>query len=248
MVRTHTQKRRSLSGAIVGFAAVAIAVIVLSFFMLRPAQGSGKVSGDTIGIGDYQSTQELGAEVDSADKLNVSLPDDDELINDRNVTQAATLTEQASRSITVKDPDPVVELAAVDKNNPSTYAKALQVGTLNALPTAPRMIPDVSEDGWMVGLASAYDLETNQGWDATASGVLLSRESITVAVPASQSYLLGAAVEIVYGDKVVVATVTDTGGFAKYGRDLDLAAGVWKALGADTYGDWGVRTVHYRFL
>ena len=225
--------------------AVLLAIILLAFFMLRPAQGSKGVSGDTIGIGENQSTQ-------SADEiLNAVEPspsDDEAFINDMNVAKATTLTNKAQRTITVEDPDPVVVLEAVDTSNPFTMAKAFEVGTTDPLPTAPRIIPDTSEDGWMSGLASAYDLETNQGWDATASGVLLHRESVTVAVPASQAHLLGSAVEIVYGDKVVVATVTDTGGFAKYGRSLDIAAGVWKALGADSYNDWGVRTVSYRFL
>ena len=42
--------------------------------------------------------------------------------------------------------------------------------------------------------------------------------------------------------------VTDTGGFASLGRDLDLAGGVWRALGASSTDEWGVRTVSYRFL
>jgi len=55
-------------------------------------------------------------------------------------------------------------------------------------------------------------------------------------------------VEICYQDKVVIATVTDTGGFGKYGRCLDLAPGVYHALGADSPSDWGTRSIHYRFL
>ena len=83
---------------------------------------------------------------------------------------------------------------------------------------------------------------------ATASGRKLDDGGITVAVPESQSWRLGQAVAVMCGDKVVVATVTDTGGFAPYGRDLDLAPGTWKALGARSVGDWGVRTVYYKFL
>ena len=108
---------------------------------------------------------------------------------------------------------------------------------------------DVESDGeWMNGLASAYDIEDNTGGTATASGIPLTHDSMTVAVPVSQSYLLGRTVEIRYGGKTVTATVTDTGGFASYGRVLDLAGGVWQAFGFSSGDDWGVRAVSYRFL
>lgn len=108
---------------------------------------------------------------------------------------------------------------------------------------------DVETDGeWMYGLASAYDVDNNTGGTATASGAILTGDSVTVAVPASQYYLLGRTVEIRYGGKTITATVTDTGGFASYGRVLDLAGGCWKAFGFSSCYDWGVRAVQYRFL
>lgn len=108
---------------------------------------------------------------------------------------------------------------------------------------------DVETDGeWMCGLASAYDVDNNTGGTATASGAILTSDSVTVAVPASQCYLLGRTVEIRYGGKTITATVTDTGGFASYGRVLDLAGGCWKAFGFSSCYDWGVRAVQYRFL
>lgn len=108
---------------------------------------------------------------------------------------------------------------------------------------------DVETDGeWMSGLASAYDVDNNTGGTATASGAILTSDSVTVAVPASQSYLLGRSVQIRYGGKTITATVTDTGGFASYGRVLDLAGGCWKAFGFSSCYDWGVRAVQYRFL
>lgn len=108
---------------------------------------------------------------------------------------------------------------------------------------------DVETDGeWMCGLASAYDVDNNTGGAATASGAILTGDSVTVAVPASQYYLLGRTVEIRYGGKTITATVTDTGGFASYGRVLDLAGGCWKAFGFSSCYDWGVRAVQYRFL
>lgn len=108
---------------------------------------------------------------------------------------------------------------------------------------------DVETDGeWMCGLASGYDVDNNTGGSATASGSILTSDSVTVAVPASQRYLLGRTVEIRYGGKTITATVTDTGGFASYGRVLDLAGGCWKAFGFSSCYDWGVRPVQYRFL
>lgn len=104
------------------------------------------------------------------------------------------------------------------------------------------------DEGWQQGSASAYTLACNDGYDATASGVLLTESSMTVAVPASRTDLLGRTVEIYYNGLTVTAMVTDTGGFAPLGRDLDLAGGVWRALGASSTEEWGVRTVSYRFL
>ncbi len=108
---------------------------------------------------------------------------------------------------------------------------------------------EVETDGeWMIGYASAYSLADNTGGDATASGEILTDDSMTVAVPLSQRYLLGRTVQIRYGGKTVTATVNDVGGFAKYGRVLDLAGGVWKSFGYDSPTAWGVRAVQYRFL
>lgn len=105
-----------------------------------------------------------------------------------------------------------------------------------------------TDSTWMSGYASAYSLADNTGWSATASGETLTDDSVTVAVPASQRYLLGRSVEISYGGVTITARVTDTGGFAKYGRVLDLAGGCWKAFGCSSPLEWGVRVVSYRFL
>lgn len=104
------------------------------------------------------------------------------------------------------------------------------------------------DEGWQQGTASAYTLACNDGYDATASGAKLTEDSMTVAVPSSRSYLLGRTVEIYYNGMTVTAKVTDTGGFAPLGRDLDLAGGVWRAFGVTSTDNWGVRTVSYRFL
>ena len=100
----------------------------------------------------------------------------------------------------------------------------------------------------MIGYASAYSVADNTGGDSTASGDILTDDSMTVAVPLSQSYLLGRTVQIRYGGRTITATVNDVGGFAQYGRVLDLAGGCWKAFGCSSPHEWGVRAVQYRFL
>lgn len=108
---------------------------------------------------------------------------------------------------------------------------------------------EVKSDGeWMIGMASAYSVDNNTGGNATASGDELTDDSMSVAVPLSQRYLLGRSVQIRYGGKTITAVVNDVGGFAAYGRVLDLAGGCWKAFGCSSASDWGVRAVQYRFL
>ena len=83
---------------------------------------------------------------------------------------------------------------------------------------------EVKSDGeWMIGMASAYSVGSNTGGNATASGDELTDDSMSVAVPLSQRYLLGRSVQIRYNGKTITAVVNDVGGFAAYGRVLDLA-------------------------
>lgn len=107
---------------------------------------------------------------------------------------------------------------------------------------------DPEGEGWMEGAASAYSPEDNDGGTATASGIPLDDENFTVAVPQSDADKLGAQVDVFYGGITVRATVTDTGSFGDYDRDLDLAPAVWEAFGADSIDDWGVREVSYRYV
>lgn len=145
-----------------------------------------------------------------------------------------------------------VRQAAVQQQAPTQQQAAEQQGPSggdSANKSDSSASQDVETDGeWMCGLASGYDVDNNTGGSATASGSILTSDSVTVAVPASQRYLLGRTVEIRYGGKTITATVTDTGGFASYGRVLDLAGGCWKAFGFSSCYDWGVRAVQYRFL
>ncbi len=109
-----------------------------------------------------------------------------------------------------------------------------------------------SASGWQSGVVSAYGSTSDGTLGArTATGAIVSESSMGVAVPMSmpnyRSYF-GRSVEISYGGRTVVAVVNDCGGLGGGSRALDLQPGVWKALGASSCFDWGVRTVSYRFL
>lgn len=106
--------------------------------------------------------------------------------------------------------------------------------------------------GWQTGVASAYGSKSDGTLGAsTATGAIVTESSMGVAIPMSwpnyRSYF-GRSVEISYGGRTVVAVVNDCGGLGGGSRSLDLQPGVWKALGASSCNDWGVRTVSYRFL
>lgn len=173
-----------------------------------------------IGVGENASTSQLSSEIDDKFESDSSASDVSGLAS------SSTRTSYSVQSIGPTD-----------------------VGTLTAGITMEDGGVVVTQDeGWQRGSASAYTLEDNTGWDATASGIKLTEDSMTVAVPASRTDLLGRTVEIYYNGITVTAKVTDTGGFAPLGRDLDLAGGVWRTFGATSTDNWGVRTVSYRFL
>ncbi len=245
--KVHSRHRFSFR-AVLGIV-VLIIVVVAMFVVAGQAQGNAEQDSSTLGVGTEQTTsaESLSAE-DRATASQSASADSLE------VTEVVDPTQTAQRSITVKDPDPVVVPVAIDQTNSKAVEKASEVCELDPLPTAPHVAPDVTDGTWSTGVASAYAIANNDdgkgnfGVTNTASGIDLTDSSVTVAVPASKANLLGSIVEVCYDGKVVIATVTDTGGFARYGRDLDFAPGVWKAFGASSCSDWGTRTVYYRFL
>ena len=106
--------------------------------------------------------------------------------------------------------------------------------------------------GWQTGVASAYGSKSDGTLGGTtATGAIVTETSMGVAVPMAwpnyRSYL-GRSVEISYGGMTVIAVVNDCGGMGGGSRSLDLQPGVWKAFGASSCYDWGLRTVSYRFL
>ena len=164
-----------------------------------------------------------------------------------NELNAQIEAQRAAEEAAARAAEEAARQQAEQENAASTEAP----GTGSDTPSDPNATDgtEVETDGeWMIGSASAYSVADNTGGNATASGEELTDDSMSVAVPVSQRYLLGRTVQIRWGGKTVTARVTDVGGFAQYGRVLDLAGGVWKAFGFDSAKAWGVRTVQYRFL
>lgn len=106
--------------------------------------------------------------------------------------------------------------------------------------------------GWVSCVASAYTIADNDppGSTATASGIPLDESVPTVAMPMSMnpSQFYGSTIEISYNGMSVIATVTDCGAMGGGSRGLDLTPAVFRAFGASSADEWGLRTVSYRFL
>lgn len=62
----------------------------------------------------------------------------------------------------------------------------------------------------------------------TASGAVFNQNALTAAMPSRKH--LGERWRVSYGKRSVVVTITDTGGFAKYGRGMDLSRGAFAKL------------------
>jgi rare lipoprotein A (peptidoglycan hydrolase) len=81
------------------------------------------------------------------------------------------------------------------------------------------------------GVASYYDLTGNY----TASGDVLEYDDLTCASPLNPDgtpvYAFGTYLRISWGGASVTCVVTDTGGFAALGRDVDMNVGVANAVG-----------------
>lgn len=194
---------------------------------------------------------------DAADAMAQAQSELDELnrqIEAQKAAEAAAAAkaaeEAAAQAAAQQQQEQEAAASAAAQAQARTQAQANQSSS-NPQPSNPSATDgsEVKDDGeWMIGSASAYSPESNTGGNATASGEILSESSVSVAVPASQRYLLGRTVQIRWNGKTVNAKVTDTGGFAAYGRVLDLAPGVYKAFGFSSANAWGVRAVQYRFL
>ena len=142
--------------------------------------------------------------------------------------------------------------AASNSGNQSSSGSSSESSNSNGSSSNNPNSSNTSASGWQSGVVSAYGSTSDGTLGAhTATGAIVSESSMGVAVPMSmpnyRSYF-GRSVEISYGGRTVVAVVNDCGGLGGGSRALDLQPGVWKALGASSCFDWGVRTVSYRFL
>lgn len=142
--------------------------------------------------------------------------------------------------------------AASNSGNQSSNGSSSGSSNSNGSSSNSSNSSNTSTSGWQSGVVSAYGSTSDGTLGAhTATGAIVSESSMGVAVPMSmpnyRSYF-GRSVEISYGGHTVVAVVNDCGGLGGGSRALDLQPGVWKALGASSCFDWGVRTVSYRFL
>lgn len=142
--------------------------------------------------------------------------------------------------------------AASNSGNQSSSGSSSESNNSNSSSSNNSNSSNTSTSGWQSGVVSAYGSTSDGTLGAhTATGAIVSESSMGVAVPMSmpnyRSYF-GRSVEISYGGRTVVAVVNDCGGLGGGSRALDLQPGVWKALGASSCFDWGVRTVSYRFL
>ena len=81
------------------------------------------------------------------------------------------------------------------------------------------------------GRASWYGAESG---NRTANGEYFDGRSLTAAMP-SRKYL-GHHYRVTHGGKSVVVRITDTGGFAKYGRVIDLSRGAFAKLAPTSKG------------
>lgn len=68
----------------------------------------------------------------------------------------------------------------------------------------------------------------------TASGSVFNENALTAAMP-SRAHL-GEVWKVYYGKKSVTVKITDTGGFAKYGRGMDLSRGAFAKLAPTSKG------------
>lgn len=113
-------------------------------------------------------------------------------------------------------------------------------------------VPLSDEGDWITCIASAYAIADNDppGSTATASGIPLDESVPTVALPMSMgpSSFYGKQIQIEYQGITVIATITDCGDLDGGNRGLDLTPAVFRAFGASTCDEWGLRTVRYRFL
>ena len=212
---------------------------------LNQMEGELKAAQQTLQTSQKQADEQRQQAQDSLAEAQSAL---DEL-NAQAAAQAAAEAAKANEQAAAESAQAATgDASSSDSNGSSNSSASTPAASTPSNPNATDGSEVKSDGEWMIGMASAYSVADNTGGNATASGDELTDDSMTVAVPLSQRYLLGRTVQIRYGGKTITAVVNDVGGFAAYGRVLDLAGGCWKAFGCSSPYEWGVRAVQYRFL
>ena len=192
---------------------------------------------------------------DALDDLNKKKDEQVKAISDAEAKQTEAQQVVAQATAHLSDAQAAAEaarLAELQKQAEALKASSIGSSNSNGSGSNNSNSSNTSTSGWRSGVVSAYGSTSDGTLGAhTATGAIVSESSMGVAVPMSmpnyRSYF-GRSVEISYGGRTVVAVVNDCGGLGGGSRALDLQPGVWKALGASSCFDWGVRTVSYRFL
>ena len=189
--------------------------------------GSGEESDDAAGDDEAAAADEVeDDEAAAADEV-----EDDE---------AAEVADDAEQA----EPEPVADEEPEPEPEPEPAPEAES-----------EVVEETTSDyagDWITCIASAYSIADNTppGSTATASGIPLDESVPTVAMPISSnpSRFYGSMIQIEYNGMTVIATVTDCGGMGGGSRGLDLTPAVFRALGASSCDEWGLREVRYRFL
>lgn len=165
---------------------------------------------------------------------------------DRLEAEEAEAARKAAEEAARKAAEEQAKREAEEKARQEALAAAAAAGDIEQAPQ------ELTGDGWVICIASAYTIADNDppGSTATASGIPLDESVPTVAMPMSMSpsRFYGRQIQIVYNGMSIVATVTDCGAMGGGSRGLDLTPAVFRAFGASSADEWGLRSVSYRFL
>ncbi|MBR3159125.1 MAG: hypothetical protein IKF14_08490 [Atopobiaceae bacterium] len=197
-------------------------------------------SEDTAGDDASADDADAGTEADEASDATAT---DEEDVDDEPETEPDSEPEAAPDPELDAEPEPEPEPEPVPEPAPEPEPVAEE--------PAPEPATEDAGD-WIYCIASAYTIADNTppGSTATASGIPLDESVPTVAMPISidPARFYGSMIQIEYEGMTVIATVTDCGGMGGGSRGLDLTPAVFRAFGAETGDEWGLREVRYRFL
>ena len=204
----------------------------------------GDVADDETGSEVDESSSDEATDEDAADTQEDPEADEDMPEGQPDTTESDAVEPEVAES----EPEPVPEPEVAE---PEVYEPEPEPEPAPEPELEPEPEADFAGD-WISCIASAYSIADNTppGSTATASGIPLDESVPTVAMPISSdpSRFYGSMIQIEYEGMTVIATVTDCGGLSGGSRGLDLTPAVFRAFGASTCDEWGLRSVRYRFL